>query len=116
MVTDDLPKFDAHGTDLSRVRALLARGYSDSLIAEVLGISVDNARYAVVVALDLREGSPSPEEIAAGRAEIQAAWSAQTFIDARRGVPRKSARFVRARRKRCDERAPRIKPQGARAS
>ena len=92
---DDLPTHDAFGTDLRRVRAMVARGFSDRLIGESLGISRERARHAILVATDDRQGAPTPGEIAAVCAEIQAGWTAEMAAAARRGEPRLSSTTIR---------------------
>lgn len=83
-IHDDLPTHDIHGTDLGRVRNMLDRGYSVELIAECLGVEKWQAKYAVAVATDDREGSPEPHEIEACVAEIQAGWTEEQAILARK--------------------------------
>lgn len=91
---DDLPTRDALGTDLVRVRKMLALGYGESMIAKLLGICTNRARHAVIVATGDRQGAPSPDEIAARCAEIQAGWSAEMAQAARRGEPRFSSSAI----------------------
>lgn len=92
---DDLPARDALGTDLRRVAGLLERGWEEQGIAEILGITVDRARHAIIVVTGDRQGAPSPEEIAAAVLEIQAGWTEEQAIAARRGEQRASSTAVR---------------------
>lgn len=92
---DELPARDALGTDLRRVATLLERGWEEQGIAEILGITVDRARHAIIVVTGDRQGSPSPEEIAAAVREIQAGWTEEQAIAARRGEQRSSSTAVR---------------------
>ena len=92
---DSQPTHDVYGTDLRRVRAMLAAGFSDSLIAEALSITVHAARYAILVATDDREGAPDLDELAAICREIQAGWTPEQAAAARHGEPRNSSLVVR---------------------
>lgn len=92
---DDLPTHDAWGTDLVRVRNLLAAGYSESLIAQAMGLTTNRIREALIVATGDRQGSPTPEQIAALCAEIQAGWTEEQATAAKHGEPRLSSRVVR---------------------
>lgn len=92
---DDEPTHDCYGTDLRRVRGMLAVGYEIDLIAESLGIPLHLARYAVLVATGDREGAPSEEELAAICREIQAGWTDDQAVAARRGEARLSSLVVR---------------------
>lgn len=89
---DDLPTHDVYGTDLARVRAMLARGFSPQLIAGCLAISLDKAHYAIVVATGDRQGSPEPDAIwTHGVAEIQAGWTPEQAAAAWRQERRSSS-------------------------
>ena len=92
---DYQPTHDVYGTDLRRVRAMIAAGFSDSLIAEALSITVHAARYAILVATDDREGAPDLDELAAICREIQAGWTPEQAAAARHGEPRMSSLVVR---------------------
>ena len=92
---DDMPTHDVHGTDLRRVRAMLAAGFSDTLIAEALSITIHAARYAIIVATNDREGAPDLDELAALCREIQAGWTPEQAAAARHGEPRNSSLVVR---------------------
>jgi len=92
---DDMPTHDANGTDLRRVRAMLAAGFGADLIAEALGISTHRAAYAILVATDDREGAPDLEQLAALCREIQAGWTPEQAAAARHGEPRNSSLVVR---------------------
>ena len=93
---NDMPERDCYGTDLARVREMLARGYTAELIGEALGIPRHLAAYAVVVATGDREGAPSEEELAALCREIQAGWTEEQAVAARHGDARMSSMIVRA--------------------
>lgn len=101
---DDIPTHDAYGTDLRRVRAMIARGFSDRLIGESLGISRERARHAILVATDDRQGAPTPSEIASACHEIQSGWTAEMAAAARRGEPRLSSTTVRVNHRETRER------------
>lgn len=92
---DDLPTHDAWGTDLVRVRTLHAAGYSESLIAQAMGLTTNRVREALIVATGDMQGSPTPAEIAALCAEIQAGWTEEQATAAKHGEPRLSSRVVR---------------------
>ncbi|MGI9176388.1 MAG: hypothetical protein ACR2IT_00855 [Pirellulales bacterium] len=92
---EELPTHDANGTDLVRVADLRRRGYQDSLIAECLGIPSWRVRYAIQILTGDRDGCPSPEEIAALCQEIQAGWTPEMAVAARRGEVRNSSITVR---------------------
>lgn len=92
---DSQPTHDVYGTDLRRVRAMLAAGFTDSLIAEALSITVHAARYAIIVATDDREGAPDLDELAALCREIQAGWTPEQAAAAWHGEPRMSSPVVR---------------------
>jgi hypothetical protein len=86
---------DAFGTDLRRVRGLLASGCDALLIAEALGINIHRARYAITVATDDREGAPDPDQVASLCREIQSGWTPEQAAAARHGEPRLSSSVVR---------------------
>ena len=92
---DEMPTHDANGTDLRRVRAMVAAGFGADLIAEALAISIHAARYAIVVATDDREGWPDETQVAEICREIQAGWTPEQFVAARHGEPRNSSLVVR---------------------
>jgi hypothetical protein len=88
---------DLFGTDLVRVRDLLARGFAALEISQILGVTLNRSNHAIIVATDSREGSPSPEEIAAGIAEIQAGWTEEMAVAAWHGErKRRSSPVVHA--------------------
>lgn len=91
---DELPTHDALGTDLRRVAAMLAAGYSERLMMQALGTTAQRIRYAVAVITQDREGSPTEEEIAAACEELQAGWTTEMAVAARHGLPRLSSRVV----------------------
>ena len=92
---DDMPTHDCFGTDLARVRAMLDLGYPESLIAESMGIHLNRARHAVIVATGDRQGAPTLEEIAERCAEIQAEWTPEQAQAAKHGEARLSSPLVR---------------------
>jgi len=91
---DDMPTHDAHGTDLRRVRAMMAAGYTDSMIAECLAISWSQMQYARQVVTGDRDGCPAPEEIREACRRIQDGWTEEQAIAARRGLARTSSVVV----------------------
>jgi hypothetical protein len=91
---DDLPTHDAFGTDLARVREMLALGYGEHMIAEALCITTKHARYAIIVATDDRQGAPSEDEIEALCVEIQTGWTEEMAVAARYGDRRASSRVA----------------------
>jgi hypothetical protein len=92
---DDLPTHDCFGTDLARVRTMLGLGYSESLIAQSMGLYINRVRHAVIVATGDRQGAPTLEEIAARCAEIQAGWTPEQAESAKWGEARLSSSLVR---------------------
>lgn len=92
---DYQPTHDANGTDLRRVRAMLAAGFTDSLIAEALSITIHAASYAIIVATNDREGAPDLDQLAALCREIQAGWTPEQAAAARHGEARMSSLVVR---------------------
>lgn len=92
---DDMPTHDALGTDLRRVAAMLAAGYDEMLMSEALGLELYRVRYAVMVLTNDRDGCPTEEEIAAGCERLQAGWTPDMFVAARRREPRNSSLVVR---------------------
>ena len=92
---DDLPTHDCYGTDLNRVRAMLGLGYSESLIAQSMGLDTNRVRHAVIVATGDRQGAPTLEEIAERCLEIQAEWTPEQAAAAKHGEARLSSPVVR---------------------
>lgn len=92
---EDMPTHDALGTDLRRVAAMRAAGYSDWLMARSLGTTTQHIRYAIAVLTNDTDGCPSPEEIEAACREIQAGWTPEQAVAARRGEARLSSTVVR---------------------
>jgi hypothetical protein len=85
---------DVNGTDLRRVREMVARGYPQSMVAECLGITSEQARYAIVVVTGDREGAPPPVEIEQLCQSIQTGWTDEMAVAARHGDRRASSRVA----------------------
>jgi sugar diacid utilization regulator len=85
---------DCFGTDLGRVRQMLAAGYGESMIGQCLGITTNRARNAIIVATDDRQGAPTPEEIAAECEAIQSGWTEEQAHAAIHGRDRHSSKSV----------------------
>ena len=89
--SDYEPTHDAFGTDLERVRQMLALGYGETMIGECLGITTNRARYAIIVATNDRQGAPTLEEIAARCEAIQSGWTEEQAESAKHGDRRNSS-------------------------